>query len=279
MLDTLKAWWKLCRAEHGLIVFLAVVVSQFVATKTFSYSFLFPAVGPMLITWGAFCWNDYFGFASDKALGRKERPLVAGTIGRRAALWAGALMMLGGTALTYQVNFQAFTIAAAFTLLSMAYDVFLKTKPLVGNVFIASTMGVSFIYGNLAVSNTLHPFVLLYAGVAFLAGLGRELIITLRDVEGDRKAGATTLPMLLGPRKTVITASVLMYGAVAISLVPMMRPVNIAYIVAAILTDALFLVSTYYVLLSQKKENLQQARNLTLAGMLAGVVAFAALGL
>ena len=275
----LQNWWKLTRAEHGLIAFLPIIVSQFVVTKTLTTAMIWPAVGPMLITWGAFAWNDYFGYKSDQALNRKDRPLVAGTIKPRAALWVGSALMLLGVAWTYPVGLSAFSIAAIYTVLSMAYDLFLKTRPLLGNAFIASSMSISFIYGNYAVSNELHPFVLLYAGVAFLAGLGRELIITLRDVDGDKKAGATTLPMLLGPRNTVVAASALIYGAAALSLVPLLRPVNTVYIVLAILTDALFLVSTYYVLLSQRFENLNTARKLTLAGMLVGVLAFAALGL
>lgn len=274
-----KNWWKLTRAEHGIIVFLAVLVSQFVVTKTVTAAMLWPALGPMLITWGAFAWNDYFGYKSDKALKRMDRPLVAGTIQPRAALWAGAALMLLGVVLTYPIGVAAFGIAVLYTILSMAYDVFLKTRPLLGNLFIASSMSISFIYGNYAASDMLHPHVLLFAGVAFLAGLGRELIITLRDVEGDKKTGATTLPMLLGPRMTVTAASVLIYGAAALSLVPLLRPVSPAYVGMAILTDALFLVSTYYVLLSQKSENLNAARKLTLAGMLAGVLAFAALGI
>jgi len=273
-----RNWWKLTRAEHGLIVFLAVVVSQFVVTKTITAATFLPALGPMLITWGAFAWNDYFGYKSDKALNRKDRPLVAGSIAPRAALWGGTALMILGVALTYPVSVMAFAIALVYTLLSMLYDLFLKTRPLLGNLFIASSMSISFIYGNYAVSDSIHPHVLLYAGVAFLAGLGRELIITLRDVEGDKKAGACTLPMLLGPKTTVMAAAVLIYGAAALSLVPLLRPVSPAYIGLAVLTDALFLVSTYFVLLSQKYENLNMARKLTLAGMLIGVLAFAALG-
>ena len=122
----LKNWWKLTRAEHGLIVFLAVIVSQFVTTKTLSAAMVWPAIGPMFITWGAFAWNDYFGYKSDKALNRKDRPLVAGTIKPRAALWIGSALMLLGVALTYPVGVMAFAIAAIYTVLSTT---FLKTRP------------------------------------------------------------------------------------------------------------------------------------------------------
>ncbi|HLD76287.1 MAG TPA: UbiA family prenyltransferase, partial [Candidatus Norongarragalinales archaeon] len=140
-------------------------------------------------------------------------------------------------------------------------------------------MSVSFLYGNLAVSNVLQPNVLLYAAVAFFAGLGRELVITLRDVEGDKKIGARTLPMILGPKKTVMMTSVLITIGVFFSLIPLLHPVHPAYLVAVIITDGLFLAGSYYALLSQKRETLQKARHLTLYGMLKGVAAFAALGL
>lgn len=274
-----KDWLKLARAEHGFIVFLAVVVAQFVTTKKLDSSFFFPAVGPMLITWGAFCWGDYFGLKSDRVLNRKELPLVAGKIKPRHALWIGAIAMLAGASLTYFVNAAAFALSAAYTVGAMAYDPILKKRPLLGNAFIASSMSVSFLYGNLAANQQFHPAVLLYAGVAFLAGLGRELLITLRDVEGDKKIGAKTLPMILGPKNTVILSSALVSCAVFLSLVPLMQPVHLAYLVTAIATDTLFLAGAYYAVLSQRLENLKKARQLTLVGMLTGVLAFAALGL
>ncbi|MDP2717687.1 MAG: UbiA family prenyltransferase, partial [Candidatus Micrarchaeota archaeon] len=193
-------------------------------------------------------------------------------------LYAGLALMLAGVALTFPLGTLPFAIALGYTALSMAYDPVLKKRPVIGNAFIASSMSISFLYGNLAVRPDIVPAVALFSGIAFLAGMGRELIITLRDVAGDKKIGATTLPMLLGPRKTVILSAVLTYAAVALSLVPLLRPVNLLYVPLAVATDALFLLGTYYVLLSQKTEHLNRARKLTLYGMLFGVLAFAALG-
>ncbi len=275
----LRDWLRLCRAEHGIIVFLAVIIAEWVASGRFDGQTVFAAIGPMLITWGAFAWGDYFGLKSDKALNRKNLPLVSGAIAPKHALGLGMALMLFGAALTFPVGAVSFAIALGYTALSMAYDPILKKRPLIGNAFIASSMSISFLYGNLAVQPDVVPAVALFSGIAFLAGLGRELIITLRDVAGDRKIGANTLPMLLGPRKTVVLATVLTYAAVALSLVPLLRPVNPLYIPLAVATDALFLLGTYYVLLSQKTEHLNRARKLTLYGMLFGVLALAALGL
>ena len=138
----LKDWLRLTRAEHGFIVFLAVVVSQFVVTKKLDSSFFFPALGPLLITWGAFAWGDYFGLKSDTFLGRDSLPLVSGKIKPRHALWVGAFLMLTGAGLTFFVNAPAFAMALAYTAGAMAYDPVLKKRPLLGNAFIASSMAV-----------------------------------------------------------------------------------------------------------------------------------------
>src|SRR3989338_6106650 len=75
---SLRDWVALTRAEHALIVVMAVVASEFVVSKRFSPDFFFPALGPALITLGAFAWNDYFGLKTDAALKRFDRPLVSG---------------------------------------------------------------------------------------------------------------------------------------------------------------------------------------------------------
>jgi geranylgeranylglycerol-phosphate geranylgeranyltransferase len=274
-----KDWIALTRAEHAVIVAIAIIASEFVVSKRFSYSqMLFPAIGPALITLGSFAWNDYFGVKTDRAMKRFERPLVSGKIGRKTAFYAAILLFVLGLAAALFVNQTVFAIAALFTIASMLYDPILKKIPLLGNAFIASAMSISFLYGNYVFSETLNPFVLLFVAISFFAGLGRELTITLRDVEGDKKIGAKTLPMLIGAKKTVILASVLFHLAVVLSLAPLAQEIKIAYLIPIAITGVLFLLSAWTITFSQTTRVLKKARNYTLYGLLIGVIAFATLG-
>ena len=183
-----------------------------------------------------------------------------------------------GLAASAAVNQTAFAIAGIFTALAMLYDPILKKLPLLGNAFIASSMSISFIYGNYAFASELNYFVLLFAIVSFTAGLARELVLTLRDVKGDRKIGAKTFPMVFGARATVVLAIALFHVAVVMSLLPFARTQSIAYAILIGITDVLILISAWRLALDQRYASLKKIRNYTLYALLAGVLAFATLG-
>src|SRR3989344_3879583 len=262
-IGSIRDWIALTRAEHAIIVAIAIAASEFVVAKRFSPEMLFPVLGPALITLAAFAWNDYFGVKTDKALKRIERPLVSGRVGRKTAFYASlALFVLGLTA-SAAVNQTAFAIAGIFTALAMLYDPILKKLPLLGNAFIASSMSISFIYGNYAFASELNYFVLLFAIVSFTAGLARELVLTLRDVKGDRKIGAKTFPMAFGTRATVVLAIALFHVAVVMSLMPFAQTQSVAYAVLIGITDVLILISAWRLALDQRPRALKKKRKRT----------------
>ncbi len=258
-----------------MITFIGVLVGALLVTS-YSHFFLFAALGPALITLGAFALNDYFGYKTDKANKRKDRPIVSGAISKQQALYASIILFVSGLALTFFVNLTVFFLSLLYVGLSILYDSFLKKLPLLGNVFIGLTMAGPFIYGNLTVSTQLSPVVLLLSAIAFLVGIGRELLNTLRDVEGDAKIGAKTLPMLLGAKKTAFLASLFILTAVALTFIPFSNaPFSYAFLV--IFADLLLLLTVYKVIKNQDVNTLKQCRNYTLLALLLGVLAFLAL--
>lgn len=279
--NTLLAWHSLFRSEHAFITFVGVLVGQLLVVRNFSSSLLFAAIGPALITLAAFALNDYFGYETDKVNKRNDRPIVAGKITRQHALYAALVLFAVGLALTYAVNFAVFLLSLFYVALCFLYDNFLKKLPLAGNAFIALTMAGPFIYGNLAVSSNVSSTVALLAAIAFLVGLGRELLNTLRDVEGDKKINAKTLPMLLGAKKTAVLSSLLILAAVLLSLVPFFSTLlsyfPLLYAIFLVPCDALLLLTVYKALKSQNVNSLKECRNYTLAALAFGVVAFLAL--
>ncbi len=276
----IKTWHSLFRSEHALITFIGVLVGALLAAYRFSPFLLFAAIGPALITLAAFALNDYYGYETDKANKRIDRPIVAGKIKRQHALYAALALFSVGLVLTYLVNFTVFLLSLVYVMSCFLYDTFLKKLPLVGNVFIALTMAGPFVYGNFAVSSNLNSIVLLLAVIAFLVGLGRELLNTLRDVEGDKKIGAQTLPMILGGKNTAIISSVLILAAVLLSFIPLFTSlffVPLFYAVFLIPCVLLLLLTVYKALKSQDNLSLKQCRNYTLAALGCGVLAFLAL--
>ncbi len=297
--ETISAWHRLFRSEHALITFLGVLVGAMLGIRDFRIPIdafsvnsiagldlpfflwiIVAAIGPALITLAAFALNDYFGYETDRANKRKDRPIVAGEIKRQHALYAALVLFAVGLYLTYLVNFTVFALSAVYVALCFLYDNFLKKLPLAGNAFIALTMSGPFIYGSLTVSTGVSPVVALLAAIAFLVGLGRELLNTLRDIEGDKKIGASTLPMLLGGKNTAILSSLLIISAVLLSLLPFFGSYLRApffYAVFLIPCNVLLLLTVYKALKSQDNLSLKQARNYTLAALGCGVLAFLSL--
>jgi len=225
----------------------------------------------------AFILNDWFDIESDSANNRKDRPLVSGEINSNTAVLVSTLLYLFGLLFSAFAGIIPFLVALAFSIFSALYNWKLKKMPLVGNLFIALSMSISFVYGNLCVSPSLVFPVILFSCVSFLFGFGRELIITLRDVEGDKKAGATTLPMILGAKTTATLASLSIFCSIPLMFFPLTYSFSIVYLACVLLTAFFGLATIYSVVSSLENESLKRARNLSLVGMGLGVLSFLAL--
>lgn len=272
------SWFRLARIEHSIMVAFTIIASAIVSSKQFNYLFLLSAIGPFLVTNASFIINDFFDYKTDKALKRIDRPLVAKEVSRKKAFWiAGALYFLGIT-VTY-FNEVALAITSVYAVFSIIYTPILKKLPLLGNLYIASTMAIPFIYGNLVASQELNNYVIIFSAMALSAGLGRELLNTLRDVQGDKKTGAKTLPMYLGAKTTTIISSILIIVAIALSLLPLQEKLETLYTLLIIPANIFFSKAVARCLKSQERKELQKCRNYTLYGLIIGIIAFASLAL
>jgi geranylgeranylglycerol-phosphate geranylgeranyltransferase len=279
----LQDWIKLTRAEHAFFVVFAIISSAAVSAKENSLQFDFlsaalASLGPFLITLAAFSYNDYLDYPSDKANKRFDRPLVSGKITKENALLFTVACVFFGLVLAYQFAglflFMTYVFATA---LSLSYSSFFKKKPLVGNAVIAFTMALPFAYGSLLSAQSVSYYPLAFSISAFFMGLGRELLSTLRDVEGDKKIGARTLPMLIGAKSTVATASKLLVASIALGILPLLKSFSAPYLLFYIITSALLAKA---VVLSNKRvttTSLNKCRTYTLWALLTGLLAFASL--
>jgi len=206
---------KLTRAEHAVLsaagVFVALIIALKAGGEISFDDFAFALFVPVLINLGAFALNDYLDIEADRANGRKERPLVSGELEPVHALNTGIFGLVVGGALGFLINFEAGIISSIFAFLSFLYNWKLKDIAVLGNLLISFSMGISFIFAAVATGflfgNIPIELLILAIGAGF-AGFGREIVKTVQDVEGDRKArGSKTLPVLIGKKNSLIIAA------------------------------------------------------------------------
>jgi len=203
----LKELFRLTRFEHALMLAFAVLIAETVvlgALPPLSLVIVLSLLVPIFSEMGSFALNDYLDIEADKANKMMERPLVKGTISAGFALWFSVACLVISVALALFINLPAFLIALVFNLLAVAYNYRLKDLPLVGNAYIALTMAIPFLFGNYVVSGTLSPIILVLAVLGFVAGLAREVIKSVQDMEGDAQEHYREIRRTEGASNTTI---------------------------------------------------------------------------
>ncbi len=278
----LTAVLRLTRIEHSLMLVIAVVAAELVVGSVPGWQvFLLALVPPILISMASFAINDYYDVEVDK-LNKKRRPLVEGELTRNDAKAIAAVCFVAGVAASALINFYAFIIALGFAVLAFLYSYRMKTMLLVGNAYIAFTMVIPFIYGDLVVARYVAPNIVLIAFVIFLSGLAREIHGMIRDRHGDVAArGSKSVVRYIGARRSATVALVLYAEAVAISIAMLFLfapfAYNAAYIAPIAIVDALLLyVAVGYT--SRKSMDSagfnSLARNLSLGAMGLALIAY-----
>ena len=180
---TLSALLGLIRPSHALMVFLVVVF----LTGRWDI-----AIAPALACAFAFVDNDIQDWQVDR-INQRDRPIAQGKLSLRTAKNINLLLFVLSLVLSLVHPLSVFTNIFLLSF-SLLYNRFLKYLPLLGNIFVAFTMAVPFLYASLFSQQGYWTIAI----IVFIFGLGREIIKDYEDREGDRAAGARTLAVLLG---------------------------------------------------------------------------------
>ena len=284
MKSALSAYHRLFRIEHALMLVVAVLLAEILAARQWGFVLkpmvvFYSLLVPLFIEMGSFALNDWFDVESDRENNRGDRPLVSGEIGKDAALASSVVCYVLGIASAAALPPLAFQIALLFAILSILYNWKLKDLPLLGNAYIGASMAIPFIFGAVVAAGEVSAQLLAISSVAFVAGLGREIVKSSEDVEGDvlhRKA--KTLPALIGKKNSCLLAALLYFLLVPLSFLPFaygLKP-NVLSLGLVIVTAAAFAAMGVSVLKSQSKENLESARKASLAALGVGLLGYAA---
>ncbi|MCX8197579.1 MAG: UbiA family prenyltransferase [Candidatus Micrarchaeota archaeon] len=276
----LSAYARLFRIEHAFMLSFAVLLAFFARGAFPQWQILLAALAaPFFIEMGSFALNDYFDVETDLANRRKDRPIASGEIRKENALFASAICYAAGIFCLLLLPIQASAIGMAFTALSVAYNAKLKDLPVAGNAYIAASMAVPFVFGDLVVSSQPSESMLAIASVAFFAGFGREIAKSIEDAEGDaafRKS--KTLPVVLGKAASAKLAAGSYAAAVLLSPLPFAlglkaNTLSLGMVAIAAISFAYLAKS---LLEKLDKESLESSRKASLLSLAIGLAGYAA---
>ena len=181
---------------------------------------LFIIFASVLIAAGGNIINDYFDLNIDK-INKPEKLIVDKYISRRWAIFLHLFLSLTGIMcsvyVAHRLNLFWLSVANTLTvLLLFIYSSSLKKKLLIGNIVVSVlTAWVILVLVipeyNIPKNSTefktnIYDKILrlgiLYSSFSFIISVIREVIKDMEDVDGDRKNGCTTMPIVLGLNAT-----------------------------------------------------------------------------
>jgi geranylgeranylglycerol-phosphate geranylgeranyltransferase len=292
-MSKLKAVWQLMRLEHGVMLFLGILVGSLLSQKTLYDNFNLPLQNIVLTFFTAlfleastFALNDYYDLEIDQVNKRTDRPLVRGDLSPKSALAIFYILFPLGVICSFFVNTMCFVIALITALISVFYDMKMKKIKLVGNFYIAYIMAIPFIFGGVSVfpNNTfsfvaINPVIYVVALIAFLAGSGREIMKDVQDFEGDKGRGVRSFPLYIGTRASAGVAAMFYLSAIALSFLPFSFAVynlfhaNVYYLGVVLVCDSM-LLSICFQLVMKRKPPMGYLRKFSLLALFLGLLAF-----
>ncbi len=236
----LKEVIELIRLPNCVLSGFGVIVGAFLVRYFNYYNLTLGFLVGFLITAYSMIINDYFDIEVDR-INSPQRPFASGRVSVRAGLGLALLLFLLGIIASAFINLIALLVALFFALISFLYSWRVKRMGLLGNSLVALSMAIPFVYGSI-IAERYRPLPFLLAGIAFFAGLSREVIKGISDVEGDSRRGIRTVAIEKGSKRASELAFAFMASAVALSLI------SARYFVAWYVYLPMILVVDYFML-------------------------------
>ncbi len=111
------------------------------------------------------------------------------------------LFLVGSLFLSLNLPIEACLVVIINNVLLLLYSTYLKGLPLIGNIAI-SYLTASSVYLFYLVYDESHTELMVFSVFTFIIHLIREIIKDAEDIEGDKKAGYKTLPIVIGLQNT-----------------------------------------------------------------------------
>ena len=274
----IKASISIIRPINCAMIGFAVIIGYFVSKPSGASP---TAIVLGFVTGFAICAfsmvvNDYYDIEVDR-VNQPTRPLPSGAVSKNGAVGIAVLMLAVGFAATaLLLNVVAVLIVALYSLLAWLYDFQAKKYGVAGNLIVASSLAIPFIYGGaISGGKVLDSLLLFMASTSFLAGVGREVVKAMADVPGDQKRGVRSYASVHGMRAASLLGAMFFLAAVVTSLLPLLViSVNTFYKLGVVLPDVAFVYLAYKISTHPDIKGALSVKRAALMGMLIGLIVF-----
>lgn len=271
-----RSYVSLIRPVNALMMGLAVVVSEVVIIGGAPppIKMLSGFLVSFFLTSAAMVINDIVDLEIDR-INAPQRPIPSGRVSISSAKIYAAILAFAGILSAVPLSAYGVPLAIATFLVSLVYNFRGKKVGLIGNVMVAYCVAVPFLFGGLAVAETIDVKIAVFFLLAFLATTGREIVKGIADMEGDRTKHIATLALSRGPKQAALVAVIFYLSAVFLTPFPSVIGVlGIWYIVLVIIVDAGFVYSSITILRRQDRNTALMVKKQSMVWMLLALLAF-----
>jgi len=277
----LWGYLRLMRPVNSLMMGFAVIVGAVLAIPSvlgvFWLNLVFGFVTGFVLAASSMAINDYYDREID-LVNEPNRPIPKGIIEPREALVFAFILALIGFATAYLTNLTSFFCLATAIIswtVSVTYVTVGKRTGLLGNFLVSLCVAVPFLYGSLAVTNTIVLNVLIFASMAFLSNTGREINKGIVDVKGDQAQSVKTLAVRFGEKNAAVVAALFYFWAILLSPIPwFLSLVSFWFIPLVAITDVGLAASSFMLLNDYSRENARKVKKIVLLWFVVGLLAF-----
>jgi geranylgeranylglycerol-phosphate geranylgeranyltransferase len=222
-----------------------------------------------LISAASLILNDYFDLESDR-INAPTRPLPAGLVAERDVILLFIGVTIVGLVASALLSFMSLLVGLLAWTVGFLYNWRFKKSGLPGNLMVSFSVGMTFIFGGIAVGKPFEVAVWFLGMLALLINLGEEIAADVMDVDGDLKAGSRSLPVLFGQESAIRISAAIFLLVIAISALPFLLGwMEWLYVTPFLFMDGVILFSTLKLLDSGRVNRRRYIRWIYLSASLA----------
>ena len=267
---------SLMRPVNSVMIGFAVIVGVAVVapSKILELDSLLGFLTGFFVSSYSMVINDCYDVEIDR-INSPDRPIPSGAVSLMQANMFAAILLLIGFAAASFISLTNLAIAAFFSLLAWSYSYWGKKRGISGNMMVAASVAVPYVFGGVAIGRGNDVMLWSLALTSFLAGTGREVVKTISDVEGDRIRDIRSIAITRGEKTASRVGAMFFLAAVSTSLFPLMLGIaGVVYATFVLATDAFFIYLSSKIIRNYTGEGAVKVKKLALGGMLLGLLAF-----